>query len=73
MEFHPCDPLAYYTFRDRLALDIRLGRVRPRAADLTEHAAGSAGISVNLAADLVAKFLDQLGRDVARRPRFRAR
>ncbi len=62
---HPDDPLAYYDFRDNMAADILLNRVRARAEDMARHAVKAGAVHPSVAPDWVARFFDEVSRRLA--------
>ena len=59
--------LSYWNFRDRLAGDLRSGRVGADPAAIIDHAADHYGLNRADAAQWVEQFFDSVGRDLARR------
>jgi len=58
--------LHYYAFRDRLAGDIRSGKLRPDPGSLIDHAA-TYGLKRDDAAEWTERFFASIGRDLERR------
>lgn len=65
-------PLAFWNFRDRLAGDLRRGRVGQTAREMVDHAASEYGLPKAEAADFVLRFFHGIKRDKAMQSRVSA-
>jgi hypothetical protein len=64
---HLAAGLAFYDFRDRLAADIRSGRVHGDPAAIVSHATDHCGLGAGDAAEWTERFFASIGRDLERR------
>jgi hypothetical protein len=60
-------PLAYWDFRDRLAVDIRARKVQAELGAIIDHANKTYQLGLDAAAEMVERFLSSVTRDLERR------